>query len=327
MCYTAPIVLLALAYVYGTFIKVIFRDDDNRISESCVIGTFFVLILWEAIVLICDNVSLVQNEFQVATRIFSGILLIIFIVAIKPVYKRLRKIICIEKSIEMLPVIIVMSIMLVEFAAFFIFHPDIRGDLSVEAVNTITLNNNFFDYEYATGKPLVMSMKLKDKFNVLPLFYSYIKSIYNESASIIVYRCIPMWILSLTFMTYGLWAEMFFGNDERKSLRKAIFIVGLGAINLCGSFSENSIFYYQTMKGFSPITFCYTIILPFTVYELFCLYSSGRYKSLIYVVMAGVTSLAVLSYVNGLIPFAISFLICTMIAIGYKVRRKMKWRK
>ena len=327
MCYTAPIVLLALAYAYGTFIKVIVRDDDSRIGESCIIGTFFVLILWEVVTLIYDRYIKIDNIFDIVKRTYTLLLIGIFILAASFVYKRVFKKIKIEKSIEKLPIIIVAAVLVFEFMGFFIFHPDIRGDLSVETVNTITVTNNFFDYDYATGQIRESALTLKEKFNVLPLFYSYLTDVFKENASIVVFRCVPMWVLALSFMSYGLWAEMLFGNDEKKSLREALFLVGVGMINLCGTFSENSIFYYQSMKGFSSNTFCYTIIIPFTIYEFYSLFSNHRIKCLVYILLAGVTALFVSSFANGLIPFGISSLLCVLIAIGYKVRRKMRWRK
>ena len=322
MGYLSPLFILTISYVIGAFIKVLFRDDDDRITESCLIGTFFVLIAWQADLLVCDYFDL---NFSIAFKIFVSLLLVVFALALFLSRKVFLKKLMITSKLLVVPVIIVSVVLIVEVIGFFILLPDRSGDSSVEIVNTVLLTNSIYGFDPLTGAERVTELGLLEKLNVLPYLYAFLVKLFGETPFIMVYRCVPMWVLVLDFMAYGLWADAFFDKKERKGYEIAGFILGIGALNLCGTFSQNSIFYYLTLKGFTGEAFCFSVIIPFCIYEFFALFKGKNLKKLIYILMGGVTVVFVTTIQKGLISFLMASAICLLIALGYKLRRNIKW--
>lgn len=324
MCYLAPLFLLALAYVYGTLLKIVTRDDDDRISESCIIGTFLIIVMWEAGVLITSEIGIGFSDY---CRIFSIVLAVVFVLALFFGRKRMLAKLDIQKCIDIVPIIIVGLALIVVFACFFMFHPDTKYDYSVETVNTLISTDTIFDYDYSTGQKLASSVDIIERFNAETTFFAYLTSLFSSKSTIVVYRGIPMWIICLSLMIYVLWAEMFFGKSEKKKRQTAMFLAGVATVNICGAFSENSIFYYQMFKGFSAETLEFCIIIPFVIYECFCLFSNKRIRGIIYILIAGLAGVSACGPVIGLIPMAMCICISFLVLLGFRLRRYLRWKQ
>ena len=103
--------------------------------------------------------------------------------------------------------------------------------------------------------------------------------------------------------------------------------VGIGLLNICGSFAKNCIFYYQMYRGFRGETLVYTVLIPYGIYLCMQILGHKKYRSILYLLMSGITCLCVCDYQKGFLPFIFSVLFCFLIAGGYQIRRCLRWRK
>ena len=321
MCYFAPLFLLAIAYVYGALIKAIIRDNDAGIVKTCIIGTFFVLISFDVFLFFFDAMGM---GFRLLSLSYSLFLLVLFVMALFIVRKKIIQKTNLEKQLSPYPVISIGSVVFVCFVCFCIFNPDITGDASVETVNTVLSTDSLFGFNCYTGNVRYTPVSLNDKLNVLPYLYTYLTDIFNCKASTLVYRSIPLWTLSLSLMVFALWADLFFEKDTKKSGYVYAFICGVGVLALCGTFSENSIYYYLILKGFSPLSFIFWIVIPFNIYELYITFKYKKWSNIVYILMTGLSAAAVASVQRGLIPFLISSALCILVILGYRIRRALR---
>lgn len=322
MGYLSPLFMLTIAYVLGSLLKVIFRDDDDRVTETCLIGTFFVLIVWQIILLICDKAGL---EFGIAFKMMVATMLVMFSVSLVLCRNKFKNKLMITNRLSVVPVILIGFILVIEIFCFFIFFPDRVGDYSVEIVNTVMVTDSIYGFDPLTGAQRIVDIPILEKLNILPYMYTFLCKLFGTGSFIMVYRCVPMWVLALNFMVYGMWADTFFDKTEKKGYEIAIFLVGVGALNLCGTFSKDSIFYYLTLKGFTGDSFCYSVLIPFVLYEFFDVFKRKNYKKIIYIILAGISVLLVADIHKGMVSFMIASAMCMIIALGYKIRRYIKW--
>ena len=53
MAFIVPIFMLSIAYFTGLTVMKLFCDDKTSIIETCLVGTFFLMIISQIVVLIC----------------------------------------------------------------------------------------------------------------------------------------------------------------------------------------------------------------------------------------------------------------------------------
>ena len=324
MGYLAPLFLIITAYLVGVLVQTIFCDSDGRITKSCLVGTFFLLILWEALLLLFDWFSM---GFAITVKVYSATILGLTVLSLVIGRYRIKLMITKERMINIVPVLILFLCLLLEITVYRYVVPDFAGELAVEKINTVLTTDMPYGYDCLTGMALTEEMPLLDKIVNLPLLYGYMCSLFETSPFDMVYKCIPVWVTVLEYMVYGLWSDLLFEKDDKKNVKTVLFICGVTALNICGAFSKYSIFYYLTFKGFSGETVMYLVIFPYALYEMIYGFSSRKSVSYAYVVLAGICSLFATGIERGIVPFMFMIIICLMIMWGYRFRRYLLCRK
>lgn len=325
MVIIAPLFLISISYLTGVLLKGLLCDDDGRVVRTCLIGTFFVVILWEIII----QVSAVYiDDFTFACRIFSFILLLILIASVILFRKTIKKHFEIKNAVQAMPLIIIFLSIMASVVCFMLLQPDTAGDSSVETINTVMTRNSIFGYNPLTGQAYTEDnpMPVTDKIITIQLFYAYISKIFGAGADTTVFVVMPIWVLILTIFAYSVWSDAFFEEDD-KVMRTMFFVCGIIILNIFGAFSKNSTFYYQTLKGFTGETLCYSVLIPFAVFECFDGMRNRKWQSGIYIIMAFAVTLFVARIQTGLVPFSIALILAFLVSGGYQIGRYAKWRQ
>lgn len=322
MVIIAPLFLISISYLLGVMLKGLLRDNDGRPTRTCLIGTFFVLILWE--IFIHAGVSII-NDFHLISLVFSLVLIALLLLSIAINKKIIISDFEVKNSVSVLPLVIICLSILISVAFFLILEPDRTGDSSLETVNTVLTTNKCFEYDPLTGQAYEPGeLGMAEKMVVLPYFYGYITELFGADAEEVVSGAMPVWVLIMSIFAYYVWADAFFVEND-KVKRTMFFVCGMIILNLMGTFSENSTFYYQTVKGFSGETFCYSVLIPFSVYECFQGITKKKWQSGIYLLMAASCTLMAAKIQTGMVPFAIALSLAFFVSLGLRVRRRMGW--
>ena len=323
MVYLSPLFLVTISYLIGVMIQKLLRDDDGRLVKTCLVGTFFLFILWEADILLCDALHL---DFYFTVKMFSALLFTLFVFSLVLCRKEIHDRLIMNEVIQWYPVIIIGIVVLIQIVVFIFISPDTKGNNIIETVNTCIETGTVYQYDPLTGAPLENELTFEEKLVSLPYFYAYICELFGAKSSIVVYRCMPMCIMFFSIMVYSLWADSFFVNDSRKIVKMAYFIAGVGLVFLCGSFAGDSLFYYQMQKGYTGETICFSVFVPFVMYECYVCIAEKKWQSIVYLFIVLMDSLFISDYQKGIVPLGISLVICCLIAIGYRIRRYVKCR-
>lgn len=329
MYWLLPAFLLFASYLMGSLMKKLLHDSELKIPEAVLVGTLLIFLLWEFLVL--PAIKLVAS-FAVVSRIYSGLLLAIFLLSFvfcKKEIKKQWKTASIHVSGLALAVIL---LFVMQIGCFLILTPDVSGDFTVETVNTTIQSDLIYENHPGMGDTFTYGITFRGKLVSLPLFYAYLKELFSVGelfpchASVLVYRIIPVWGLLLSYMVFGLWADVFFGKMDMSGNRAALFFIGLGFINIFGAYSEDSIFYYQMYRGFRGETLVFAVLIPYAIYLCWQIYGNKKYLSIIYLIMTGITTLVLTDYQKGFMPFVLVFFICSLVAAGYRLRRWLHCR-
>lgn len=322
MVIIAPLFLISISYLLGVMLSGLLRDNDGRPTRVCLIGTFFVLILWEIFVHVGTSIA---NDFHFISLAFSLGLLLLLIISIVVNKKKIAAHFEVKNSVTLLPLVIIFLSLMASVICFLVLEADGSSDSSLETVNTVMTTNTCFKINPLTGQDYAAGeLETADKLITLPYFYGYITELFGTDSETVVLGAMPVWVLVLTIFAYYVWADAFF-EEENKIRRTMFFVCGIIVLNLMGTFSTNSTFYYQTLKGFSGETFCYSVLIPFAVYECFYGITKRKWQSGIYLLMAFACTLIVTKIQTGMVPFAIALSLAFLVSLGLRVRRRMGW--
>ena len=323
MVYLAPVFLIIISYLAGELFCKIFCDNTKNLVEKCLIGTLFVLISWGLYVTIMRGFT---DSFSSIAWSYSVFLLALFTAALLFSWKNIKKNLEVKNVSSLWPVVICLSIILVQFLAIALVKPNAVYDYTLETVNTTLATDNLFDYHPGMGILVEYAVSDRGKLVTLPLFYAYLSKIFGGHPARIVYMMIPMWGILLNFMVYGLWADGLLEDDKEKGSKKTLFLVGLGLLNIGGLFVNESVFYYIMEKGFTGKSICYNMIIPYMIYLAYNIVVKKRYKDIIYLLMAVGSTVAITDIQTGLVPALICLAVMTIIALVYKIGGMIKWR-
>lgn len=324
MVIIAPLFLISISYLMGVLLKGLFCDDDGRVVRTCLIGTFFVVIVWEIYIQICGEIL---DDFTLACKVFNVIMVVFLLLSLFLNKKAIAAHFEVKNSVQLLPVILIFLGVMISVVCYISLEPDTVGDNSLETINTVQATNRIFDFEPLTGKAYTGSdpMPLTERIVTLPLFYAYITELFKAKADTVVFTAMPLWVLILTIFAYSVWADAFFESGD-KVYRTMFFVCGIIILNLFGAFSQNSTYYYQTLKGFTGQTFCYSVLIPFAVYECFDGMRSKKWQSGIYILMAFACTIFVTKIQTGLVPFSIAVALAFIVSLGIQMGRYV-WRR
>ena len=328
MAFLLPVYLITASYLCGRTLQGLFEERKNnclpKAGETCLIGMFALLLLWEILVLPAIKLQL---SFQVLTQLYSILLLMICARGAITCSRELGKF-RIEKPMDLRSPAAVLAILvfLVQVACYFLFYPDTMNDMTVETVVTTLSSDLIYENHPLMGSTFKYGITFRGKLVSLPLFYAYLKLISGSRAVSIVYRLAPFMSLLLNYTVYGLWIDQFTEQAREKSRLKALSFLVLGVLNLSGSFSHDSIFYYLIHKGFRGETIVFGAVLPYILYLCFRIFIHHENRKIIWLLMALAVTIPLVDVQRGLLPCVICVVILLLIvlagAVGKKVKRK-----
>ena len=321
MALIVPVFMISIAYFSGLVLTRVFCDNRASVIKTCLVGTFFLMMILEGLVLLSYRQAW---GFNITVRLYCAVVLLILLISVPLCYKKIMGHIKVGKRINPNAVFILCATVFTVFVVLFLRKPDTSADFTADAVNTILSTDTVLKYDYLTGYPLTAEPSWKAKLDFLPFLYGALARIFNLDAVDVVYNCAPVWAMSLYLMVYGLWAAELYKDDKNAELKKAFFVAGVCILSFCGAFSAKSIFYYQTFEGFRGEPVCYGVLMPFCIYELLTLYRNKKWQSVIYFMMAVASAVLVTTPAKGLVPSIIIFAAGSLVAIGYRLRRCVK---
>ncbi|HOO78914.1 MAG TPA: DUF6077 domain-containing protein [Lachnospiraceae bacterium] len=323
MVYLLPVFMLVTAYLIGKLGQKLLGDYEKNPMETCLNGTLIVILIWEALIL--PAIKLLA-PFDAVTRIFCAIHLMLLAVSLVFCAKSISTDFLPQQLITPSPFITACVVFALQVVCFFFLMPDTTGDFTVETVNTTLASNLIYENHPGMGTTFVYGITFRGKLVTLPLLYAFWSQLCGGHAAEVVYRIAPLWCLGLSYMVYSLWANLFFQKAENKEVKKAAFFVGIGLLNICGSFAPDCIFYYQMYCGFRGETFIYSILIPYAVYLCYQIYGNKKMRSCIYLIITILGSLCLTDVQKGCIPILIAIVIASFIAMIYKLGRRMRKR-
>lgn len=318
-----PVFLLFLAYLAGILIQKIIGATEGKIQETILIGSMFLFLAWEFLVL--PAIKLLAS-FALVTRVYSIMLLTICTLSVLCCRKEMKMQWTVQKIWLPKAAFVVILLFLLEIGCFIFIMPDVGNDYTVEMVNTTLQSDLIYENHPFMGDTFVYGITFRGKLVSLPLFYAYLTAIFHCHATEVVYRMVPIWVLALSYISYGLWANLFFEKTKYSEWKTVFFYMGLTLLNLFGSFSKQSIFYYQLNRGFLGETIVFSVWIPYGIYLCCNLFGNKKYCSIIYLIMVVLTLLTLVDYEMGLIPFLLILVILSCIALGYRIRRWLRCR-
>ena len=328
MAFLLPVFLITVSYLCGRSLQGLFEERKNnslpKAGETCLIGMFALLLLWEILVLPAIKLLL---SFRVLTQLYSILLLLICArgaITCSREQGRFR----VAKPVDVASPAAVVAILLflVQVVSYFLFYPDTTNDMTVETVVTTLSSDLIYENHPLMGSTFKYGITFRGKLVSLPLFYAYLKLISGGRAVSIVYCVAPFMSLLLNYAVYGLWIDQFTEPLKDRSRMKALSFLVLGVLNLSGSFSHDSIFYYLIHKGFRGETIVFGAVLPYILYLCFRIFIHHENRKILWLLMALAVTVPLVDVQRGLLPCGICVVIMLLIvlfgAIGKKVKRK-----
>ncbi len=327
MGYAAVIFFVITAYVSGLLIQSILRDNDGRMYKTCLIGTFFLFIVWEAEALISDNL---YNSFEVTCRIFSCTLIILFVVSLFVNGRRITSLIKNSKAISLYLWLAVGICVIIELVVYRVVTPDSMGDSIMETVKTVTESDSMFDINPLTGDGYAVGElnSWTDKLGNIGFLYAYMAELFEESNIYeFVYVCMPMLLIVMEYSVFALWSDGLYADSDSRKEKAVYFIGGVTLLNLCGGFSHSSMFYYVTYRGYTGESILYAAVIPFIIFECLSGYKKNVVASLFYILLAGASACILVGIKEGLTTFLIVSFMCFVIIVFSKIGRYIRWHR
>lgn len=317
MVFIAPVLLITIAYIIGSLPMKLLTRGDCGPGERSLIGTLFMLLLWECIML--PGIKMLAS-FDLLCRFYAGILLILVMISIIVCRKDLVKDIVFKNLQLLVPAIILIVLFAVQCAYVLNVYPDIAMDYTAETVNTTLESDLIYENNPYMGDTFVHGITFRGKVVTLPLFYAFLARATGLKATVTVFRMVPIWVLLLSMIAFGLLGKVMFPSKEKQPL---YFVIGMGILNLFGVFSRNCSFFYSMRKGFAGETFLTAVLLPIQLYAMVKL-GAGKDKSKF--ILLGIlllTSLVVVDITKGLMMLGLSMVAGFAIIGAYHIRRRI----
>lgn len=324
MIFLVPIFIIIITYMTGELITWAFRDSKKSTCEKCLIGTFGLLIIWELMTVIAIKRDI---AFALLCRAYTIVIALIVVLSVLSSIKKMVSGGFFADPLSKSFVISITTIIVLQIVAIAFIMPDNSRDYTVETVSTTLYTDSVYKFNPITGNEFVTDMSFRGKLVSLPLFYAYLVSLFDCDISLLVYKSITVWSILLNAMCYYLWGMALFKDSEKRQMKMAFFVVGTGILNISGLFSSNSIFYYQIMRGFRGETLCFGVVIPYCLYAFYNIASVKSKKTIVYLLMAIVSTIALIDIYKGLVPCIIAMLICVGIMAGYRIRRTILCRR
>ena len=324
MVYLMPITILTISYFVGSLFQKIVREKDGKVAEACLLGTCLLFLLWESLTMVA--IKLVAS-FALVCKVYGGILLLLVLSSLLVCKKERTQTWRVTKAWKKAPVLTIAVVLILQFVYLCMVYPDCERDFTVETIYTTLNSDLLYENHPGMGSTFVYGITFRGKVVTLPLWYAYLATVFSGEVTHLVYRAIPFWVLLLSYFCYYLWAKILFDKEEKGEEKTALFLGGIGLINLSGSVSGAGLFYQQLTGGFKGEVLAFAVLLPFVVYLCYQIYFCKRYLAILYLSMVLLTAVCVTDVVKGLVSMLIAILISVIIMIGFQAGRWIRCRK
>lgn len=144
--------------------------------------------------------------------------------------------------------------------------PVLTGDFTMETVNTTLAADSIYQYHSLTGLLIEEGMPIRQQILTLPFFLAFLIQASGLDAGLVIYQIFPVYVLLLTFLTYGCYSGFLFPR-EWESQNGFLFIVGV--LLLFGDYAQAAPASLLLHQGFTGNALAAGVIIPLAVY--FCI--------------------------------------------------------
>lgn len=268
-------VLLAAPFLLGALF------GKETISGTYIAG---VLLLWGSFESVAVMANLRRWDFQMLSRRVLSVLVALMCVGIAALCVRiirLKK----EKDIRkkenglLREMLFIVPAFLLVGSLFFVYAPKLESWYLVpETVNTILDTNSLHGFHPLTGQPLSTPKEFGWSLMNLPAFYACLANWFQVDTAGLLFRCIPLWMLLLSFLVYYQFAVFFF--DKWKKGR-VLFIWVYALLLVLGDRAYMNEAYQMLHYAYEGRAVLTGILLPYCLYLLLSAFSrlSGIFKN------------------------------------------------
>lgn len=140
---------------------------------------------------------------------------------------------------------------------------DLRGDFTLETVQTTLETDTIYEYNSFTGQVLKEGMPIRQKILTMPFFLAMLCEICQVDPSILVYRVFPCFVLIWTILMYARWGSLLYSKQREK---ESGFLLLIGVLLLFGDYARLSPAALLLHQGFTGNAFCAAVVIPYCIY-------------------------------------------------------------
>lgn len=229
------------------------------------------IILWTIFQILCVFMGCLKVPFTVLTIVFSGVVLLLWLISIRLnlKYGRIRRGKLWEsiKKIKQIPlgVWVVVVLVLIQVASFVygMSYSGATGDdaayiaISLDAVERDKIGT----INYYTGLPTGVPLKiLLTSWNY---YISFLSKISGVHVAIIAHTFLPVILVPMAYIVYYLLAKELFENDKRKI---TVFLIAVNLLIIFGAYSWYTVTFRLDVCVWQGKAVMAAIMLPFLLY-------------------------------------------------------------
>lgn len=323
MVYLMPLFLISIAYMTGSLFQKMFRLRGG-IAETVLDGTCVLFLLWELLML--PAIKLLAS-FSVVSKIYGGILLAVVILSLLLCRREMKARLRIKTVYRNEPVYIIGVMLLAQFLYFVLVTPEREMDFTLETIYTTLKSDLIYENHPGMGTVFEHGITFRGKVVSLPIFYAFLARFVPDFAAVLLYRCIPFWVLLLSYFVYYLWAEILFGKMEKRTEKIGLFLGGIGMLNLFGSFIGSGWFFQQMNRGYRGETIVFAVLVPYAVFLMYQILIEGNYLQILRVLVVILTTLCVTDIQRGFVPLVIAVAVCGILRLIFCIGRWIRCKK
>ena len=258
------------------FMRLKKERGTGSLLECYMLGLLFLFLLGEAAS--CAVIKL-ESGFSFYCRLFAGCIGVGAVCSllfggkmIKELWRsalgRLQEMkeLCRLSSGRILMAAIVLILIVLPVAGYFLYVPDTGSSTMVETISVTTSTGTIFGYNPVTGTPLEYGMYPIYKFACLPLIYSALYEFCQLPLSVFAYYAIPIWLLLVTASVLLIWSELVFRESREK---KYFFLLVAGLLLVTGNGESGSFASGLLHGGFKGEVAAAALAIPFCAYMLY----------------------------------------------------------
>ena len=323
MVYLMPLFLISIAYIAGSLFQKMLRMEGS-ISETVLNGTCVLFLLWELLML--PAIKLLA-PFSVVCKIYGGILLAVVIFSLLFCRREMKERLRIKNVLRKEPVVIIAVLLAAQFLYFVFVIPERDMDFTLETIYTTLKSDLIYENHPGMGTTFEHGITFRGKVVSLPVFYAFLARFVPDSAAVLLYRCIPFWVLLLSYFVYYLWAEILFGKMEKRTEKIGLFLGGIGILNLFGSFIGSGWFFQQMNRGYRGETIIFAVLVPYVVFLMYEIFVENNYRKILWLLAVLLTALCVTDIQRGFVPLVIAAVVCVILRLAFCIGRWIRCRK